>query len=84
MRYRTRAQPEHVRPMGVRMTEARMKGVLLPEEHDEIVARVNKKFARDERSYQAGARFGFIYGLVCGALGIALLAVVVLGDVLSG
>jgi hypothetical protein len=34
--------------------------------------------------YRAGQRLGFIYGLVVGALGIAILGVFVLGDLASG
>jgi hypothetical protein len=37
-----------------------------------------------DADYRAGQRLGFIYGLVVGALGIAILGVVVLGDLASG
>ncbi len=54
---------------------------------DKALAAINKGLDASDVMYQMGAQHGrfkgFIYGLVTGALAVAILAAVVLGDVLE-
>ena len=50
---------------------------------DKVLTGINRIQDLSDGLYRKGARAGFFYGLICGALSIAILAVVVLGDVIA-
>ena len=66
---------EHIRPLSIQWDG--------PEDDPRLALTLNQKLDLEDR-YRAGSRIGFVYGLVTGALGIAILSVVVLGDVIRG
>jgi len=83
MRYASQAEPERVSALEDQRV-ARESRVSDRRIADKVIEGINRVQTLSDGLYREGYRKGFVYGLVCGALGIALLAVVVLGDVLSG